>query len=524
MPCRRWTIPGPGDPALWSLGSGELDALVVGMAAVVDRLRVRHLDLVTESVRRGRPAAVGATSATVWLAGLLRVDPGCARRTVTDAAVLAAAAADPVTAPIATDARDGLIGVDQAVIAATAVAALPGEFGAPGEFGGPGQLGDSQRAAAVESMRANARTLDPDGLRRAAQHLVELVDPDRADARLAEALERAERRAHATRGLVIGPERDGAVRARFTLPAADAAVVRAALQALAAPHPSTTTTTTDGGTATAASTASTASSRTASTATGGTGGAGTAGSGQTSEVGSAPWPGPDGTLLTTATTLTRDDRTHPQRMADALVGICERTLATGDLPTSGGERPQLVVLVPLDRLTDRAGTGHAGTGPTSTRYAGTGTLLEGTLLSPGQLRRLACDSSVLPAVLGSASQPLDIGRESRTIPTGIRRALAIRDRGCVFPGCDRPPGWTDAHHIHHWADGGETSLANLVLLCGHHHRQLHHRQLHRRDHRDGYQTDRRNWTVSIAPDGHPEWAPPAWMAAPGTVVRPRPDG
>ena len=198
-------------------------------------------------------------------------------------------------------------------------------------------------------------------------------------------------------------------------------------------------------------------------------------------------------------------------MADALVELCERSLTHGDLPTTGGERPQLVVLIPLDRLT---GNGQAGTAHTGTRHTGTGRLLDGTLLSPGQLRRLACDSSVLPAVLGSTSQPLDIGRETRTIPTGIRRALAIRDHGCAFPGCDRPPTWTDAHHIRHWSDGGETALQNLVLLCGHHHRHLHQPPPH-----PDHPGEHHNWTVHIAPDGHPEWTPPTWLHPPGTTIR-----
>jgi hypothetical protein len=88
-------------------------------------------------------------------------------------------------------------------------------------------------------------------------------------------------------------------------------------------------------------------------------------------------------------------------------------------------------------------------------------------------RRVACDAGVIPVVLGADSEPLDIGRHSRVVPAGLRRALHLRDGGCRFAGCDRPAGWCDAHHIRHWADGGETSLANLVLLCAHHHTLIH---------------------------------------------------
>ncbi len=116
-------------------------------------------------------------------------------------------------------------------------------------------------------------------------------------------------------------------------------------------------------------------------------------------------------------------------------------------------------------------------------------------MSAATVRRLACDATVIPAMLGAASEPLDVGRATATTPTGIRRALIARDRGCAFPGCDRPPGWCDAHHCRHWADGGTTALSNLVLLCPQHHQAIHHH----------------GWQVSIAGTGHPEFTPPPWL-------------
>ena len=107
-----------------------------------------------------------------------------------------------------------------------------------------------------------------------------------------------------------------------------------------------------------------------------------------------------------------------------------------------------------------------------TRQLGAGALDTGLHLTPEAVRRLACDASILPAVLGGTGQPLDVGRQRRLITGPLRRALVLRDRGCAFPGCDRPR-WCDAHHIQHWADGA-TPASNAVLLCGHHHRHLHH--------------------------------------------------
>ena len=86
---------------------------------------------------------------------------------------------------------------------------------------------------------------------------------------------------------------------------------------------------------------------------------------------------------------------------------------------------------------------------------------------------MACDAKVIPAVLGGASEPLDVGRATRVIPPAIRRAVVLRDRTCRFPGCDRPQAWCDAHHVLHWSDGGPTSLQNLLLLCRAHHRSVH---------------------------------------------------
>ncbi len=88
------------------------------------------------------------------------------------------------------------------------------------------------------------------------------------------------------------------------------------------------------------------------------------------------------------------------------------------------------------------------------------------------VKRLCCDGSVISVVEDARGTPLDVGRKQRTVSTSLKRALWSRDRGCSFPGCHKTR-YVDAHHIHHWADGGDTSLANLTLLCTHHHTLLH---------------------------------------------------
>lgn len=175
--------------------------------------------------------------------------------------------------------------------------------------------------------------------------------------------------------------------------------------------------------------------------------------------------------------LPADDRTPAQRRADALVEVCQLALHTGELPVNGGDRPQLTVTVDFDALR---------------RQVGAGILDCGQRLSPQQVRRLACDAQILPAVLGGQGQVLDVGQSRRLITGPLRRALVLRDSGCAFPGCDRPARWCDGHHIRSWVDGGPTSLSNAVLLCRQHHRVIHHG----------------DWVVRLRDDGHPEFRPP----------------
>jgi Domain of unknown function (DUF222)/HNH endonuclease len=97
---------------------------------------------------------------------------------------------------------------------------------------------------------------------------------------------------------------------------------------------------------------------------------------------------------------------------------------------------------------------------------------DGPVIAPETVRRLACDGAVVPIHEVGTGEPLAIGRKTRLISPALRRALKRRDGGCAFPGCTNAR-FVDAHHIRHWADGGETGLDNLVLLCRHHHRLIH---------------------------------------------------
>ncbi|WP_281894374.1 HNH endonuclease signature motif containing protein [Phytohabitans aurantiacus] len=174
------------------------------------------------------------------------------------------------------------------------------------------------------------------------------------------------------------------------------------------------------------------------------------------------------------------ERTPAQRRADALVEVCRLALRTEQLPDNGGDRPQVAVTVPYDVARKELGVGQLDTGER---------------LTAEQVRRLACDAHILPIVLGGQGQILDVGQQRRLFTGPLRRALVVRDGGCAFPGCDRPPQWCDGHHIRHWTDGGDTALHNGVLLCGYHHRLIH----------------RGEWEVRMADDGRPEFIPPPYV-------------
>lgn len=94
------------------------------------------------------------------------------------------------------------------------------------------------------------------------------------------------------------------------------------------------------------------------------------------------------------------------------------------------------------------------------------------------MRHLACDARIIPALLGADGDIIDLGRAQRLITPAMRKALIARDGGCLTPGCTIPATWTEAHHVIPWHAGGDTSIANSVLLCAHHHHQVHNGRLH----------------------------------------------
>ncbi|HEY9289541.1 MAG TPA: DUF222 domain-containing protein, partial [Candidatus Dormibacteraeota bacterium] len=152
-----------------------------------------------------------------------------------------------------------------------------------------------------------------------------------------------------------------------------------------------------------------------------------------------------------------DDRSAGQRAHDALVEVCHRAAAGG--ADSAGSTPLLIVTTSIDTL---AGIDGAPAGKLE---------LGGTIPSE-TVRRLACDAAI-SRITGLGQAEYETTHASRTTPPATRRVLIARDKGCVFPGCDRPSKWCQSHHLKFWADNGPTKLDNLALLCRAHHRKVH---------------------------------------------------
>ena len=158
--------------------------------------------------------------------------------------------------------------------------------------------------------------------------------------------------------------------------------------------------------------------------------------------------------------------------ADGLRHMAEQFLARrSTVAGAGADRYQVVVHIAQDALRDAGTAGSAGLAG-SCEVLGGAELEEGREIAVETARRLGCGGSLVGLVEDQDGEPLNVGRKTRAISPAIQRALRSRDGGCRFPGCDRTR-FTHAHHIRHWADGGETSLSNLVTLCYHHHHLVH---------------------------------------------------
>ena len=339
--------------------------------------------------------------------------------------------------------EDGRVSLPQARVIASKIATLP-------------RIGEFQAAVAARMVGLVVEHgLDATDLGRSFDEVVAECDPDAEIMNTEKARSRRERGAHNARFLSFSEDEHGGVRVKGYGTIEDVEAIRATLFPLAAPV------------------------RTEPGACGG----------QARRVGEpmfdkdgvstrvdCPDPGcaHDG----------RDYRDGGARLWDALVEACDQLRATDTLPRDHGSPVRLMVRIDHDSLRQEViDSGLAATGETTS----------GGRLSASAVRRMACDAEIIPAVLGAEAQVLDVGRTRRLVTPQIWMALIARDKHCAFPGCNRLPLACDGHHIKHWADGGQTSLDNMIMLCRHHHTVVHERP----------------WAVRIDPDTRqPVWIPP----------------
>ncbi|WP_306897832.1 HNH endonuclease signature motif containing protein [Arthrobacter sp. B1I2] len=192
-----------------------------------------------------------------------------------------------------------------------------------------------------------------------------------------------------------------------------------------------------------------------------------------------------------------DRRTRPQKQLDGIITAAKIALATNTLPTTGGNRPQIIATIHYQDLfptrTTQPGTGREpGAGPGTA--SGTGAFAFTGPVAAATLRKIACDADIIPALLGTRGEILDLGRKTRLFTPAQRTALIARDQGCAFPNCTIPAPWCEAHHITYWSRGGPSTTTNGVLLCSHHHHLIHKEQ----------------WTITTTHDT-PTFIPPPYI-------------
>ncbi|OYO03981.1 HNH endonuclease signature motif containing protein [Enemella evansiae] len=269
----------------------------------------------------------------------------------------------------------------------------------------PPDLAPQQEIAAQQTMIDQAQRWDPSELRELGNRLVEVVDPDHADALLERRLEQEEQAARRNRGLHLHHDGHGTTRIKGQLPCTDGEKLTALLDSLADRH----------------------------------------------RDDEPPLCGSSCTGPSCGLCGGRPSRAT--RRADALIELAQAYADARHAPSRGNDRARVNVTVDLDALVRGIGCTDTAAGP----------------MSAQQLRLLACDAEIIPIVLNGFGIPLDVGQPHRFFEGELRAALVARDGGCIFPGCDQPARRCEAHHIRPWWLHGPTRLDNGVLLCPHHH-------------------------------------------------------
>ncbi|WP_019145773.1 HNH endonuclease signature motif containing protein [Aeromicrobium massiliense] len=392
----------------WSLTDAELRAVSTEIHRTIASLTETAVRFAGAVEDRTIPREDGAASTAAWLAN----ETGIARREASK--IVSLSRLDDTRGTATREAwASGDLATAQAEIILKALDQLPEWFV------------DEQHDDAEATLLKHATEFGADDLRRLANRIVEVVDPDSADEIIGAQLERQEKQAWDETHLSITRMGRGRSSIRGVLPDVQADMLKTVLEGLASPRRE-----------------------------------------------GAVFRDVDGDHSDQE--VGRLD--HARRMGLALCELVEH-LPQDAFPQAGGVAATVTVSMKHDDLV---------------RDLGRAMLSTDTGLSASQARRLACNAGLIPVVLGGDSVPLDLGRSVRLHDRHQRIALAKRDRGCSWKGCDRPPGWCEAHHLRPWSKGGDTSIDNGALFCFFHHHLLHDS----------------DWSARLSHDGVVEVIPP----------------
>lgn len=359
---------------------------------------------------RELPRLAGNYSITTWIANLGNISRGEAARINRRADAMS-----PDVVATQTAWATGELNAEQFQVIADAVNTLP-------------DFAVAEKPVAEQHLLNLAHEFGLEDLKRLANHILEVIDPDGAEEHLGKKIEQEEKKALRATTLDMFNAGDGMTRGRFLIPAVQADILKTALEGIAAPR------------------------RTHRTLL---------------DI------DPDGDH----SDATTGRLSHSQRLGRALLELIEH-LPSDAMPQHGGLAATVTVNIDLETLREQVGTA---------------TLSTGVDVSAAQARRLACNANLIPMVLDGDSRILDLGMSKRLYDTYQRLALAKRDGGCCWKGCNRPPSWCESHHLTWHSRGGRTDVDNGALFCFYHHHLLHSGE----------------WDARMSPDGVVEVIPPA---------------
>ena len=377
------------DTDTWTLTDEQLTARVVLAFRTKARAEAACATLVAAVQDRDLVSLAGASSQTSWLANLTGVSRGEAARTVRQADNL-----NTEVEPTLRVWKTGDLPTEKASTVCSAINTLPEWVGVEG------------RLKAQTTLLGFAPQFSCEDLKRLANHIIEVIDPDGAEEHLGKQLEAEEKNAWTKTSFAMHSAGEGMTRGRFLLPHVQAGILKTVLEGLASPR----------------RTDPRIYDR----------------DGEHSEAA-------NGVL------------THDQKLGRALCELIEH-LPTDAMPQHGGLASTVTINIDYDALRNQIGSA---------------TLSTGDDMSASQARRFACNANLLPLVLDGNTKILDLGMSKRLYNRYQRIALATRDKGCTWRGCDRPPAWCEAHHLTWYSHDGPTDMTNGALFCFYHHHLLH---------------------------------------------------